>query len=94
MPKAWYRRTNKKGFIKQLAQIERRRARIRHIKKANCLKHRKASNEQVQAAQCAESHHFIGKSRNFPQHVGMFVTKYSGDPALKVRQIFTSDKAS
>jgi hypothetical protein len=77
-PKARYRRTDRRSFIKQLTQIERRQARIRRIKQ-KCRQNR---NERV--ANTPEAHHHIGRSENQFEHIGTFLNAHAGDPAVKV----------
>jgi hypothetical protein len=75
-----YKRTDRKQFVKQLARIERRQARIRRIRPQK-------PPSQLDGEECAarpESHHTIGKTENFPEHLGLFVHKHLGDPAVKV----------
>jgi hypothetical protein len=81
-PKARYTRTSRKHFIKQLTQIERRQARLRRIR-ARHHEAGKPANEAVATA--PEAHHIIGKSQNYPQNIPLFLQKYAGDPAIKVK---------
>jgi hypothetical protein len=81
-PKARYKRTNKqKVFVKQLARIERREARLRSIR-AKLADKEQYRNEPV--ASTPQEHHHIGTSQNHFEHVGMFLQRHSGDPAVKV----------
>jgi hypothetical protein len=64
-----------------MTQIERRQARIRRIRAQNFAS-KKAEKETVAVA--PHLHHCIGKSQNEPEHIGLFVQKHSGDPAVKV----------
>jgi hypothetical protein len=75
-----YKRTDRKEFVKQLARIERRQARIRRIRPQ---KPASQSNDEECAAR-PEAHHTIGKTENFPEHLSFFVQKHSGDPAVEV----------
>jgi len=77
-----YRRTNRKGFLKQLTQIERRQYRIRAIREK--YKNSSARLETEVVDRNPEAHHQIGKSQNFPEHIGMFLQKHDKDPATKV----------
>ncbi|KAF8067028.1 hypothetical protein FPV67DRAFT_1562486 [Lyophyllum atratum] len=76
--KARYRRTDRRGFIKQITQIERRQARIRHIR-AKILPTMTAV-EHIQRA--SEEHHRIGKSENIVEHISVFLQKESGNPGI------------
>jgi hypothetical protein len=86
-PKAWYTRTSRKHFIKQLTKIERRRARLRRIR-ARHQTAGKLRDEEVPIT--PEAHHTIGKSQNYPENIPLFLQKYVGDPAVKVKVIFSS----
>ena len=75
-----YKRMDLKEFVKQLAQIEHRQARIHHIcptRSAN-----PHSDEECPAE--PKDHHAIGKTENFPEHLGLFIQRHSGDPAVEV----------
>lgn len=80
--KSRYKRTDKKTFVRQLAEIERREARIRRIR----MRLGRARGERVPTS--LEEHHHIGKSQNQFEHIGSFLRRNSGDPAIKVR-LFT-----
>jgi hypothetical protein len=75
-----YKRTDRKEFVKQLARIERRQARIRQIRPREPASQ---SNDEECIAR-PEAHHTIGKTENLPEHLGFFVQKHSGDPAVEV----------
>ena len=77
-PKARYKRTSKKGFVRQLTQLERRQRRIRLIRQKMAL-----GNERV--PKNPEAHHHIGIAENHPQRFGPFLQSHSGDPAVAVR---------
>jgi hypothetical protein len=62
-----------------MAQIERRQARIRRIRAKNF-----PDKKPDAVANDPDVHHHIGKSQNNPEHIGFFVQKHSGDPAIKV----------
>lgn len=66
-----------------MTQIERRQAHIRRIR-AKSFPRTKEVRENV--ATDPEVHHNIGKSENYPEHVGTFVQRNTGDPAVKVFQ--------
>ncbi|KAF8074943.1 hypothetical protein FPV67DRAFT_1408331 [Lyophyllum atratum] len=83
-PKARYRRTDRKHYIKGITQIERRQTRIRRIRAKNFPIRKVPSTEDVSlAGPCPEVHHKIGKSENTPEHIGMFIRRNDGDPAIK-----------
>ncbi|KAF8074608.1 hypothetical protein FPV67DRAFT_1559334 [Lyophyllum atratum] len=69
-PKARYRRTDRRGYIKQMAQIERRQARLRRIHVAEHI------------APDLAHHHTIGKSENIVEHIAIFLQRSMGDPAV------------
>jgi hypothetical protein len=64
-----------------MAQIERRQTRIRRIRE-QYRKAGKITHEEVPTL--PDSHHVIGKSQNHPEHISLFLQKYSGDPAVQV----------
>jgi hypothetical protein len=64
-----------------MAQMERRQARIRRIRARNF---RVDNPEADKIATSPDVHHHIGKSQNQHEHVGLFVQKHSGDPAVQV----------
>jgi hypothetical protein len=65
-----------------LTQIERRQYRIRAIREK--YKNPSARLETEFVDRNPEAHHQIGKSQNFPEHIGMFLQKHDKDPATKV----------
>jgi hypothetical protein len=75
-----YKRTDHKEFVKQLARIERRQARIRRIR----LQQPASPSLDEECSATPEAHHIIGKTENFPEHLSLFVQKHSGDPAVEV----------
>jgi hypothetical protein len=81
--KSHYKRTDRKKFVRQLAQIERRVARIRRIR-AKLASSGRLSEEPVPIS--PQEHHHIGASQNEFQHIGTFLNKNAGDPAIKARQ--------
>lgn len=81
--KARYKRTDKKQFVKQLTRIERRETRLRRIR-TRLSKEQRDHREVV--SDTPQEHHHIGVSHNFYEHMGTFLQKYSGDPAIKVYQ--------
>lgn len=81
-PKSRYLRTSRKGFLKQLTQIERRQARIRRIRK-NLGKDEEARTSQ-DVAISLEARYQIGKTQNQPVDLMSFIYKNAADPAVKV----------
>jgi hypothetical protein len=77
-PKSRYTRTSRKGFVKQLTQIERRQARIReeHMKANRAQQEIPASNPEVP--------YNIGKSQNNPVDLAQFLQKHVDDPVTQV----------
>jgi hypothetical protein len=75
--KARYKRTNRKLFVKQLARIERREARLRRIRVRNQYTGEKVPKTPL-------GHHHVGVSQNHYEHIGTFLNRTSGDPATKV----------
>ena len=65
-----------------MAQIERREARIHRIRERHS-KEGRFQGEMV--ASTPEEHHHIGLSQNKFEHIGTFLRKQSGDPAIRVR---------
>jgi hypothetical protein len=79
--KARYKRTDRKLFVKQLAQIERRQARLRRIK-AKLSPEAQARREAISKE--PQQHHHIGRSQNQYEHIGTFLRRHAGDPAVMV----------
>lgn len=81
-PKSRYKRTDKKpGFVKQLARIERREARLRRIRARFSATRHDACEAMVSSPY---EHHHVGVSQNHHHHIGTFLRENSGDPAIKV----------
>jgi hypothetical protein len=78
-----YKRTDRKEFVKQLTRIERRQARVRRIRPQPY--ERLPSDEECPTT--PEAHHTIGATENFSEHLGLFIQKYAGDPAIEVRSL-------
>jgi hypothetical protein len=79
--KSRYARTSRKGFTHQLAQIERRQARIRRIRD----RHKTANQPDAEIPPGMPNvHHVIGKSQNQPESIPTFLQKHAGDPAISV----------
>lgn len=75
-------RTSRKDYVKQLAQIERRQARLRRIH-ARRSQPGKPPCEEVPTT--PEARYVIGKTQNQPENISLFLQKYAGDPAVKVK---------
>ena len=80
--KSRYRRTDRKSFLKQMTEIERRQARIRKIRAKNTISPGQAVKDDITLS--PEVRYNIGKTENFPEDVGHFVHQHEGDPAHKV----------
>jgi hypothetical protein len=65
----------------QLARIERREARLRRLR-AKLNQDSPTHAEPV--ANTPQQHHHIGSSQKLYEHIGTFLQKFSGDPAVKV----------
>jgi hypothetical protein len=87
-PKSRYFRTDRKKFVKQLTHIERRIARLRRIR-ARLSGNGQGQNERVGTT--PHEHHHIGLSENTYDHIGTFLQRNSGDPAVKVRLVCPLD---
>ena len=81
--KVRFTRTSRKGYVSQLASIERRQARIRRIRMR-----RNALNLADPVPNRAEEHHVIGLSQNFPEDLTRFMQTNMGDPAVRVSSQF------
>ncbi len=84
-PKSRYLRTSRKDFEKQLAQVERRQARIRKIRQK--LNERNVTQESLaheKAPEVPASTYHIGKTQKHPIEVTVFAREYCADPAAKV----------
>ncbi|KAF7974005.1 hypothetical protein HWV62_13627 [Athelia sp. TMB] len=80
--KARYLRTSRKGYLRQLAQIERRQARIRAIRAAIDEERAKLLLQEP-VPKDPQKHHSIGNSENVYEDIGKLLSTGSGDPALK-----------
>ena len=75
--KVWFTRTSHKGYVSQLASIERRQARIHRIRmRCNAL------NLADPVPNRAEEHHVIGLSQNFLEDLTRFMQTNMGIPLL------------
>ena len=83
--KARYKRTSKKSFTKQMAQIERRQKKIMRIRQ-KILKESGVLSGSRNGDQSnnLDVHHHIGVSENFHEDIGVFLRVRAGDPAVKV----------
>ena len=79
-PKASYVQMNKKKYEKQLAQIERRHARIRCIQQK--FPDRRMTNEDMTSV---DDRYEIGSTEKFPEYIPQFLNKNAGDPAIKAK---------
>jgi hypothetical protein len=86
-PKARYTRTSRKQFVKQLAQIERRQARIRRAREQLARTYR-TPPEKVTSN--LEVPYNMGKSQNNPVNITQFIQANEGDPAIKVSSLLYS----
>jgi hypothetical protein len=91
--KARYSGTNKREFIKQITQIERRQERIRRIRMRN-LGDGDINPLDESVATNPDIHHCIAKSEAHPEHIGLFIKKNQGDPAVEVYALPSSPELS
>ncbi|KAG1784229.1 hypothetical protein EV702DRAFT_1191232 [Suillus placidus] len=76
--KGRYLRTDRKTFIRQLAQIERRQTRI------HCIKSHLQQPQSSEAAYNDPSiHHHIGLSKKINDDIGSYLCLREGNPAMK-----------
>jgi hypothetical protein len=68
-----------------MTQIERRQARIARIRTRTQVAGNQPSGIEEVTTNPA-IHHCIGKTENAAEHIGLFVMKHEGDPAVKVIQ--------
>jgi hypothetical protein len=85
--KARYKQTDKKDFVRQLAKIERREARLRRLR-AKLSDGGLSDGGQLQDEETVAAdplkHHHIGRSQNNYYHIGTFLRNNAADPAVKV----------
>ncbi|KAG2053011.1 hypothetical protein BDR06DRAFT_491243 [Suillus hirtellus] len=80
-PKARYHRTDKRAFVHQLTQIERREARLRRIKQRQSQQgpsveaHEMANNPQL--------HHHIGQGEKTYDDFGQYLRDHARDPTIR-----------
>jgi hypothetical protein len=85
MPKGRYRRTDRRDFIRQLTQIERRQARLRRIKqRQQKLAPRAELNEN---ASDPRLQHHMGQSEKVYDEFGHYLRSRARDPAMKVNKL-------
>ena len=81
--KACYKRTSKKGVVKQLTQIEQRQTHLLCIrKKIGGIGNATAMDDS--RSNDLQTHFHIGVSENEPQSIGQFLQMHASDPAIKV----------
>ncbi|KAI0308612.1 hypothetical protein OF83DRAFT_1043103, partial [Amylostereum chailletii] len=76
--KARYRRTNRKNFLMQMTQIERRQRRLREIRQM--LSEVREVTDDI--ARDPHAHYHIGITQNNPMHIPTWISNFSRDPAL------------
>ncbi|KAG2741798.1 hypothetical protein P692DRAFT_201726206, partial [Suillus brevipes Sb2] len=76
-----YLRTDRKSFIRQLTQIERRQTRIRRIK-SRLQKSRPSEAPDIMAYE-PRVHHHIGVSEKVNNDIGSYLRLHGGDPAMQ-----------
>lgn len=82
-PKSQYRRTSGKEYIRQMARIERRQARLRRLR----LVHVRSTTEPESIfASTPEAHYHIATSQNDAIDIGLFLNQSYNDPAVKVHE--------
>jgi hypothetical protein len=64
-----------------MARLERRQHRLRYLHERL---DRPGVTEADETAYRPDAHHVIGESQNDSEHIGLFVQKHAGDPAVKV----------
>lgn len=78
-----YRRTSGKDYIRQIAGIERREARLRRLRSANSTQGMQPDTSSIFVS-TPESHHHVANSQNDAVEIRTFLNQNSGDPAIKV----------
>ena len=90
-PKASFARTSKKDYVKQLARIERRHARIRCIRE-RLYRAQPSSfpvvkqNDIASGNASLEDRYQVGQSQNNPVDIFEFLQNNTGDPAIQVHR--------
>jgi len=85
-PKSRFKRTSRKHFVRQLTQIERRQARLRHIRIQN---QGTGTPLHEEVAVAPDMHHAIGISQNLSENIPRFLERHAGDPSIKVGVFFS-----
>ena len=80
-PKAWYKCTDKKMFIKQLTEIECHQIRLWRLKQ-KCSPPSNSAADKVEKS--VKEHYHIGKCESLYEDIGTFLCLHVGDPAVKV----------
>jgi hypothetical protein len=75
-----YAQTNCKKFISQIAKLKHRQHRLRYLRERL---EKPGATEANETAYMPDAHHLIVKSQNDSEHIGLFVQKHAGDPAVK-----------
>lgn len=83
-------RTSRKGFLRQITQIERRQARIRRIRSHLQSSHVESDSDMDGNISDTDTsmvdptvRYHIGKTQNHPEHILSFIQKNETDPAIK-----------
>ncbi|KIK34655.1 hypothetical protein CY34DRAFT_97579 [Suillus luteus UH-Slu-Lm8-n1] len=80
-PKGRYHRTDRRTFVRQLTQIERRQARLRRIKQQQ---QQPASRVELQEmATDPKLQHHIGQSERIYDDFGQYLRNHKGDPTMQ-----------
>ena len=86
MLKGRYHRTDRRAFVHQLTQIERREAHLRRIKQWQLQRgphveaHEMASDPQL--------HHHIGQGEKMYDELGQYLCDHVGDPTMRVNNFY------
>ncbi|KAI0055445.1 hypothetical protein BV25DRAFT_1921798 [Artomyces pyxidatus] len=78
--KVRYGRTSRKGFTKQLTEIERRESRIRQI---GIVNGQPEKHHLENVTLNTRTHYNVGVTQNNPVNIPMFLQRNTGDPALQ-----------
>lgn len=81
-PKGRYSRTDRRAFVRQLTQIERREARLRRIQQRQPHQVPRADVHEVVSN--PQLHNHIGQSEKLYDGMGQYLRNHAGDPAIKV----------
>jgi hypothetical protein len=83
-PKGRYCRTDRRTFVRQLTQIERREARLRRIKQRQRQRWPATHAEAHDIAYNPQLQHHIGQSERLYDDFGQYLRNHKGDPAMTV----------